>query len=279
MAYENISQVSNLLEEGLDNYSDIRGLFKEEVLENDVVELLGDCSKVVKCLSQTKKIVDIGMFSVFLKGFYIGDETEKEKKKLKKLKEYVNDEDKAMFISKTLNKILDAKSKHAVFILGYMINTLIENEKRLNPKYVILADALTHMFNHDIEIIRFLGDYCNFKIHDNRKGKSKKSKKRDVYFNKEFKNLLKENDYDDEIVYLTLEKCSSYQLMIKNVESYTDLDLDGIDISYDKETDDEPDISTGTASANTEVEESYKMTVVGDLLYNLIIALDIKQSN
>ena len=165
MASENMLEVSKLLRDGINNYSDIKDLFKEEVLENDVVELFGDCSKIVKCLSKTKKIVEMGMFTTFLKGFSIGDETEEEK--LEKLKEYIDDEDKAMFISKTLNKILDAKSKHAVFILGYMINTLIENERRLNPKYVILADALTHMFDHDIENIRFFGDYYNYKIYDN----------------------------------------------------------------------------------------------------------------
>lgn len=279
MASENILQVSKLLGDGVNNYSDMKDLFKEEVLENDVVELLGDCSKVVKFLTKTKKIVDIGMFTTFLKGFCIGDETEEEK--LKKLKEYINDEDKAMFISKTLNKILNAKSKHTVFILGYMINTLIENEKKLNPKYVILADALTHMFDHDIENIRFLGDYFNYKIYDERKkkGKSNKRQKRYIYINKKFKDILKENNFDDEIVYLTIEKCCSFQLMRKYVESNTDLDLDGIDVSYDKETDDEPEISTGTATANTEVEESYGMTVVGDLLYDLIIELDIKKKS
>lgn len=276
-ASENMLEVSKLLRDGINNYSDIKDLFKEEVLENDVVELFGDCSKVVKFLSKTKKIVEMGMFTTFLKGFSIGDETEEEK--LKKLKEYIDDEDKAMFISKTLNKILDAKSKHAVFILGYMINTLIENERRLNPKYVILADALTHMFDHDIENIRFFGDYYNYKVYDNRKKKSKsnKSQKRYIYINKKFKDILKENDLDDKIVYLTLEKCCSYQLMVKYVESNTDLDLDGIDVSYDKENDNVPEISTGTALANTEVEESYGMTIVGELLYDLIIELDIKK--
>lgn len=273
MADEMMVKITGLLKEGLDKYSDAKDVLTEQVLENDAMELLGDCSKIAKFLVGSKKLVDRGMFSYFLKGFTIGDETEKEK--LDKLKEYIDDEDKAMFISKTLESILNSKSKYASLILGYIINTLITTQKELNPKYIILSDALTHMFDHDIQNIRFIGDYCNYKIYDDRKEASKK-KKRDVYFYKKFKKILDENNIDKDILYLTLEKCISYQLMIKKVDSTTELDLDGMDVSYDKETDDAPEISTGTASANTDVEESYSITIVGDLLYELIITLDIK---
>lgn len=274
-----LSKFTNFLSDGLDKYSDAKVFFTEQFLENEAIELLGDCSKTAKFLIGTKKLVDKRMFNYFLKGFNIGEDTEDEK--LEKLREYVDDEDKAMFISKTLESILSSKSKHASFILGYIINTLVVNQKELHPKYIILANALTNMFDHDIESIIFMGDYCNYKIYDERKlGRKKVNRnKRDIYFSKRFKEILKENNFDKDILYLTIEKCIANQLMIKNVESYTELDLSGLDVSYDKETDDEPDISTGSASANTEVEESYRMTIVGEFLYELTVELDIRYKN
>lgn len=276
MSEVNLSKVADFFSDGLEKYSDAREFFTEQVLENEAIQLLGDCSRTAKFLIGTKKLVDRRMFNNFLKGFNIGEDTEDEK--LEKLREYIDNEDKSMFISKTLESILNSKSKHASFILGYMINTLIVNQKELNPKYIILADALTHMFDHDIENVRFIGDYCNYAICDDRKSAKYTSKrnKRDIYFYKKFKEVLDENNIDKAIFYITLEKCISYQLMRKNLDSSTELDLDGVDISYDKENDDTPEISTGTASANTDVEESYEMTVVGDLLYDIILKLDIK---
>lgn len=271
-----LSKVTDFIKDGLDKYSDTRDLLKEEVLENEAIELIGDCSKVAKLLVGTKKLFNISMFSFFLKGLYIGNQTEEEV--IDKLREYINDEDKAMFISKTIDNILNSKSKYSVFILGYMVNTLLRSQQELHPKYIILANALTNMFDHEIESIRFMGDYCNYKIYDERKlGRKKINKnKRDIYFYKRFKEILEENNFDKDILYLTIEKCIANQLMIKNVESYTELDLNGLDVSYDKEIDDEPDISTGSASANTEVEESYEMTIIGEFLYELTVELDIK---
>lgn len=271
-----IYKVTDFLNNGLDKYSDVKGFLTDQFLENEAIELLGDCSKIAKFFIGTKKIANRIMFNHFLKGFEIGEDTEEEK--LKRLREYANDEDKAMFISKTLESILSSKSKMASFILGYILNTLIVNQKQLNPKYVILADALTHMFDHDIKNIRFIGDYCNYTIYDNRKSQKYNSKrnKRDIYFYKKFKEILHENNIDKDIFFLTLEKCISYQLIRKNVDSSTELDLDGLDVSYDKETDDTPAISTGSASANTDIEESYEITVVGDLLYDIILKLDIR---
>ena len=256
----------------LDKYSEVRELLEENVLKNSIVEIIGDSSKVISGIVNAKRLKDKVMFAWFLKGFNIGEETEQVK--IEKLKNYVDNEDKALFISDTLEKIMNSKSKLCALILGYMINTLTNNKNDLHPKYIILADALTHMFDHDIKNIKFLGDYCNYKIYDNRK--KGKSKKRNVYFYKRFKELLDENNCDKDIMYLTLEKCMSYQLMRKNVESTTDLDLDGIGVSYDKDYDDEPEITTGTASANTEVDESYELTIIGDLLYEIICVLGIE---
>ena len=154
-----------------------------------------------------------------------------------------------MFIGKTVENILNYKSRYASFILGYIINTLIIDKEELNPKYVILADALTHMFDHDIKNIRFIGDYCNYKIYDERTDEVIKQR-REVCFYKKFIDILDKENIDK--------------------------DIDGIDITYHKQFDDIPEISTGMASADTNIDESYGTTVVGDLLYEILIKVGIK---
>ena len=271
--YNNTEFIKDVIKDVLDIYSNLKDVLTDEILENQAVELLGDCSSIAKFFIKSKKIIDMGMFKFFLKGFYIDEEPEQER--LEKLIEYIDNEDKAMFIGKTVENILNYKSRYASFILGYIINTLIIDKEELNPKYVILADALTHMFDHDIKNIRFIGDYCNYKIYDERTDEVIKQR-REVCFYKKFIDILDKENIDKDIFFLTLEKCISYQIMVKNIDSSTELDLDGIDITYHKQFDDIPEISTGMASADTNIDESYGTTVVGDLLYEILIKVGIK---
>lgn len=269
MDKQKIESVGKYIIDCIKDYPDI----KDTLLKDSAIEILGDYSKVVKSLVKLNKLKNEAGFKSFLKGFNIGDEIEEEK--IKKLQEYIeNDEDKAFFISNTLQNILNSKSRYSCFILGYMINTLISENRKLNPKYIILADALTHMFDHDIKNVKLIGDYINYKINDDR-DKGIVKQKRNLYYTKKFKDVVSSNGNDIDIFYLTLEKCITYQLMLKEIESSTDLDLDGINVDYDKELDKAPEITTGTASATTDVDESYTMTTVGNLLYDLIILLEI----
>ncbi|MCY6355372.1 hypothetical protein [Clostridium sp. ZS2-4] len=257
------NELLNIAKEVFKEYSDIKEFIQNEIVESDLGEILGECSKLVGGLIKLNNYKNKQMFKCFLKGFTIGTEAEEEK--VEKLKKYIKDKKSALFISQTLENIKQSKSEKACLILGYMINTIIEENRSLNGKYIILADALTHMFDHDIENFKFIGDYCNLKIYNEKKA----TRKRAVYFYNSFKTLLNENDIDKNIMFLTLEKSCTYQLLIKNVDANTELNLD-LDVSYDKESDNEPEVGTGSSDVSTEVDEYYTMTFVGDLLYKII---------
>ena len=155
---ENIKKLS-------EKYSNIKDILKDEVLENELFEFGADTLKFLKILNNGKKAFDLIMFKSFIKGFSIEEDVDENS--LEKLYKYIIDsEDKAIFVTKTLDRIFTSKSKYAVFILGYMLNTLIKNEENLEPKYIILSDSLTYMFDHDILNIRVIGDYCNYKIYN-----------------------------------------------------------------------------------------------------------------
>ncbi|HCX1648510.1 TPA: hypothetical protein OY313_002223 [Staphylococcus aureus] len=84
----------------------------------------------------------------FLQGF--NPEEIPSEEKLKKLKKYVNNEEKAMFISDTLSKILLSKSTYANMLLGYLLNYIIENNEDLDMDYLIVVDALNNLYDKDI---------------------------------------------------------------------------------------------------------------------------------
>ena len=263
---ENIKDLS-------EKYSNIKDILEDNVLENELFELGTDTIKFFKILNNGKKAFDLIMFKSFIEGFSIEEDIDE--KRLEQLYRYIIDsEEKAIFVTKTLDRIFKSKSKYAVFILGYILNTLIKNEENLQHKYIILADSLTYMFDHDILNIRFIGDYCNYKIYDDRNSNSFR-KMRDICVNRKFLELLKQESIDKDIFILTLEKCISYQLIRRNIELKTNLDLSGADITYDIEygKNSSTDVSTGTASADSETEERYCMTMICNLLYDIIIKL------
>lgn len=266
MAKNISSEIVEISKNMLEDYTGIREFIEDEIIESDLGEILGDSVKVVGVLIKLNNYKNTQMFKSFLKGFTIGSEIEEEK--VEELKKYMKNKKRTLFISQTLQNIIQSKSEKACLILGYMINTLSEKDTDANGKYVVLADALTHMFDHDIENIKFIGDYCNFKI-DNKKKVGDKRTKRSVYFYKKFKMLLNENGIDEDIMFLTLGKSCTYQLMIKDVDASTELNLD-LDVNYDKDLDKEPELSTGNSEASTDVDEYYTMSIVGDLLYEII---------
>lgn len=94
------------------------------------------------------KIVAQKKFMYFLQGF--NPEEIPSEEKLKKLKKYVNNEEKAMFISDTLSKILLSKSTYANMLLGYLLNYIIENNEDLDMDYLIVVDALNNLYDKDI---------------------------------------------------------------------------------------------------------------------------------
>ncbi|WP_270940590.1 hypothetical protein [Romboutsia lituseburensis] len=272
MSKEKSVQIIDFFENMIDSHSEIKDIINTDILENDAVTFLSDNIKFVRTLKSLNDSKNIIMFKKFLKGFNIGEEPDVEL--IEKLKKYINDEKKFDFISQTLEKILNSKSRYSAYIMGYMVNTLINGKEDLHPKYIILADALSHMFDHDIENMKFIGDYCNKKIYDTNNENEKVVKQRGIYFYKKFTDILSENHIDKDIMYLTLEKCLAYQLMVKNVESDSELHLD-FSVDYDKESDDVPEISGDSSSVDIDTYESYELTIVGDLLYELIETINI----
>ncbi|MHA7767544.1 hypothetical protein [Bacillus atrophaeus] len=96
---EIVESNKGLLEKALkhmENYMQVR----DDVLENDFVQLIGDSSKIVGFLRGSSELIIRKKFESFLKGFSL--EEEPTEAQLEKLIKYIDNETKAEFIIGTI---------------------------------------------------------------------------------------------------------------------------------------------------------------------------------
>lgn len=236
---EKANDMLDSISDKLKGYLDVR----DKILDNEYMQVLGDVSKVVGLLRNANTLISQKRFEAFLKGFE-PDETPTDKQ-LAKLRDYIDNEEKAQFISDTLSKILLSKSTKSCTILGMIMYDVIENKQNITHDYLVCIDALMNLFDKDIENIEFIYDF----IATTKNGRFFK-------FNKEFRETCKKENIDKNSIELTLEKAIYHQVLYRSYEIDLDLNID----------EDTPSLSDGQA----ENDEYYSKTTPGKLLYSFI---------
>ncbi|MFT0804110.1 hypothetical protein VSK91_22330 [Bacillus swezeyi] len=211
---------------------------KNDFLDNEFVQLLGDSSKLVGFLRSSSELIVRKKFEAFLKGFSL-DEAPTEAQ-LERLIKYIDDETKAEFIADTFSKILLSKSSKACLIMGSILNNVVEDSEDLTHAHLISINALMNFYDMDIE---------NFKqiisMFDTSKNKG----------SMKFIHILKEieeRELNKNSLLITLEKSTSHQLLFKEMKVKVEVD---------------PDADWADAETN----EYFSLTSSGDLLGSYII--------
>ncbi|WP_342467292.1 hypothetical protein NSS65_13345 [Bacillus sp. FSL K6-1006] len=124
---------------------------KNHILDNDYVQLIGDSSRVVGFLNNSAKLFNRKKLQSFLKGFSMNEDPSQAQ--LEKLIKYVDDEDKAEFISDTLSKILFSNSSKACVIMGTILKDIVEKRDVIKHEDLIAIKALTEFY--DVDIVNF----------------------------------------------------------------------------------------------------------------------------
>lgn len=221
---------------------------KDNLLENEYVEILGDAFKTVKFLKSANDLIAKRKFIYFLKGFY-GVEKPTEQK-LEKLSKYIDNEAKAEFIADSFSKVLLSNSKFACTVMGYTIQNLIDSKTPLSYDTLICSAALCTFFDYDV--INYKG-ICDVIA----KYFEKYPKRNIIEYNyKLIKNCNRFSNQNEESIRLTIEKSFSQQLF----ERQTDIDLDM----------DEDDVTLSDADTS----EYIKVTSPGKSLYKRICAIE-----
>ncbi|MBY7736290.1 hypothetical protein [Paenibacillus polymyxa] len=216
---------------------------KGEFLENDYVELVGDTSKLIGFAKKASALISQKKFEYFLKGF--NSDSVPTEEQIEKLTNYINNEQRAEFISDSFSKILLSKSTKACLIMGILLNSIIEKDKDVSYKELVCFNALLNFYDDDINnfdhIFRFI---------------SINSKRGFASLNgATYNNYIINENLDKVGVQLTIDKCMNFQIL----SEYSD-----IDSSFD-----EDDISM----SSVELEKYHKVTDPGEMLFNLISKL------
>ncbi|WP_346893555.1 hypothetical protein [Clostridium sp. UBA871] len=203
-----LGDISNKINQYLD--------IKEDILENDFMEVLGDSFKVLGILRRGSMAISRKRFIAFLKGFN-NNEIPIEQK-LKKLSDYINSEQKAEFISDIFSKILLSRSTKACLIMGAILQKIVENKNNLSYSELICINSLTTFFDDDIELYKYI---CQEIVNE---------KNHYTSLDQKFYNKCNNDGVDVDNMDLMIEKCISNQLLLRDYD--VDLDINEDDVSF-----------------------------------------------
>ncbi len=120
--------------------------YKELLFDDFNTELAEDSFKTLKLLNTGRKIWSITKFKFFMKG--LNNNTSENN--IQKLITYVDNKDKAEFITSTFEKILLSNSKMSCCTMGLMLNSMCENKNDISQENLVILQALSMMNDYDI---------------------------------------------------------------------------------------------------------------------------------
>lgn len=135
--YDKVAQLSDL---------------KDIIFEDENMELVCDSIAVARYLKKGAEIYNMTKFRYFLKGLKSDNASEQQ---LNELYDYIDNSNKAEFISGVFKKIISSNSKLACYVMGIYMNEMIEKKKDITQTDMIILNALENINDFDIK---------NFKI-------------------------------------------------------------------------------------------------------------------
>ena len=147
---ERFNKVIEIIEESSDNWINLKDKLPE-------IEVTEDFSSLVKLADKGIRLLSMRKFKIFLDGLFYEDISYEN---IDKLLNYVKNKEKAEFITNTFDKVLDANSRIACCIMGLLINEMINCNRDVEYKDLLLIQSLKEL--NDFEIKKFI-EVCKIK--------------------------------------------------------------------------------------------------------------------
>ncbi|WP_026883545.1 hypothetical protein [Clostridium akagii] len=211
---EQLSIVMDKVKACSSSYADL----KDSIIGENTFELLGDSVKVLALLNNSRKLYCLTKFKSFLEG--INFETVSEEN-LQKLIEYVDNSEKAEFITSTFDKILSANSKIACSVIGLLVNEMCIKKRDVQQSDLMLTQALCIMNDFDVK---------NF-VHLMDMRKWKEGSKFKAITNKTMKVFREKYNISELDLNLSLQVIGKGGLTEKEGEAKLDMDSDNPELS------------------------------------------------
>ena len=236
---EKISEYSENL--SLENISDA---IKEATEEMSLLDIAGDVSGALKILKKGAELFKQVKLNYFYNGL-----TENDIDGLKKLYAYIDDNQKAEFVSNVFDKVINSNSKFACYLMGvYLTNMTKGRERFVTQEDMVVIIALSVLNDFDI---------VNFKdIMENCLSCTKQTiDVRKIY------EVAKKNGKESAYFYFTLQSCVNTQIISK--EGVVDASFDEDDVSL----------------SSVDYGEAYCINSITQKFYQLVTHINIINNN
>lgn len=202
------------------DYADVKDIFFDE----NSMELLEDSVSTLKFLNNSRKALAIIKFKYFLRGL---NHESADKESIKKLIDYVDNQEKAEFITNSFDKILASNSKLSCSLMGLMLNDMIKHKKEISQEDLMILQVLPMLNDFDIKNFFYLYKTVY----------TKKSKRHDIV-EKDIIECAKQCNTTKRNIWLTVDVLEKYSFIDKDADVSLDVDSDNLDMSsvdYDED--------------------------------------------
>lgn len=210
---EEVSSLFKKIQQVAEDYSDIKDIF----LDDQTTELLEDSVSTLKLLNNSRRAFSLLKFKFFLKGLNYQNVN---KESISKLIEYVDNQDKAEFITNSFNKIIASNSKYSCCLMGLLLNEMIEKKKEISQIDLMLLQVLPILNDFDLKNFYYL-----YKMQQNKNGKNHNISDKVISESAKMCETEKSN------MMLTINILEKYNFIDKDADVSLDIDSKDIDFS------------------------------------------------
>lgn len=192
-----------------------------EIEMNDITEMVSTTTSIGKLFIAGARFSSQKRFEGFLKGLGNGERVSE--KQLDKLKEYVNNEQRAQFMCEQFDKVVRANSVESSMMMGLVLHDTIQKNNNPSFQSLIIVNALSQLYDADIDNLEYiLSQLC-------RKPGNKLNLSEENYDRQMWVKYFIRNNRDLIGLDYTFEKAMGLQLLKEEIDThkakmYADID-------------------------------------------------------
>lgn len=214
-----IATLFHKIQEVSEDYADIKDIF----FDDSSMELLEDSVSTFKLLNNSRKALVLIKFKFFLRGL---NHENTDKESVKKLIDYVDNQEKAEFITNSFDKILTSNSKLSCCLMGLILNDMVKQKRDVSQEDLIILQVLSVLNDFDIKNLFYLFEIV-----------LRKNTRNHIVADKDISECAKVCNTTTKSIRMTINILEKYNLMDKDADVSLDIDSDNFDkssIDYDE---------------------------------------------
>jgi hypothetical protein len=247
-----LTRVFNEVNNAVNKYIDL----KESITDSDLFVVAQDSMNLVRFVNSATTFIANKKMMAFLKGLSISENLSVEE--ARKLTDYINSQEKAEYISTAFSKVFQSNSTSACFIMGKILNSVIEKGKLISHEELIAFNTLIFLFDQDLDNFKIIIEFIDEEAYS--------YKSLPIIDIETVYSYLSSENISSNSMYLTIEKLLSNGILFKDYEANTDFSKTEI-ATYREDYGEYQKILN---PPKTKINENYELSHAGLILKDII---------